>query len=135
MAYTGTVSIIPKGSLAWDVVITETECGASSEVELVDSTTGAKLPAGVWLQRVIATRSAGTATTRQPRLGVAAAATASQIRYLATATAVGTTIDEAARTNMPVSLMGPRLFHRSIPDAGSDNSFTTIYTVTRRASA
>jgi hypothetical protein len=106
------------------VTVTETEGGASSEVELVTAG-GDRPPRAGRLLRCIATRSAGTATTRQPRLGIAAAATTGQIRYQATTTAVGTTIDEQPTAS--VTYEGPALYHRSQPDAGSDNAMITVY--------
>lgn len=127
MAYAATVTVVDNGSQEQVVTITETDGAAASEVALVDTTTGRGVRAGFRLERVIATRSAGTAATRQPRLAVAAAATASQIRYLATATAVATTIDDALRDTFPVSLGSSSLYHRSQPDAGTDNVMATTY--------
>ena len=120
-----TVAVQRQGSLGWVVTITETSGGAAPEAELVDTVTGLR-PPPAWLQRCIATRSAGTAATRQPRLGVAAAATTIQIRYQATAMAVATTIDDAVRTVFPIFCEG-RLFHRSQWNAGADNDGVTIY--------
>jgi hypothetical protein len=127
MAYAVAVSVVDNGSVEQQVIITETDGAAASEVELVDTTTGRRVRPGSRLERVIATRSAGTAATRQPRLAIAAAATAGQIRYLATATAVATTIDDALRDVFPISLGSSTLYHRSQPDAGADNAMITQY--------
>jgi hypothetical protein len=132
MAYAAVVTVVDNGSQEQVVTITETDGAAASEVEVVDSVTGRGLRAGSRLERVIATRSAGTAATRQPRLAVAAAATAIEIRYLATATAVATTIDDALRTVFPIALGGSKLYHRSIPDAGADNAMVTTYILSTR---
>lgn len=132
MAYTAVVSVVSTGSLSCRVTITETEGASASEVELVDSTTGRR-PLPGWLQRCVATRSAGTAATRQPRLGRAASATGADILYQATATAVATTIDDGARTAFPILLGSGKLFHRSQPNAGSDNSMVTVYDITATA--
>ena len=126
MAYAATVGIVREGSRGLVVTVTETEGAASSEKEIVDTTTGFR-PGPCRLVRCIATHSAGTAATRQPRLGVAAAATAGQVRYQATATAVATAINE--QQAVPISCEG-KLFHRSQPNAGTDNSMITIYHLT-----
>lgn len=124
MAYTATVTISRPSSRLTVVTVTETECGSTSETELVTSAGDRPLRAGRIL-RVIATRSAGTAAARQPRLAIASAASSIQIRYQATSTAVGTTIDESPTAGPTYE--GPSLYHRSQPDAGSDNSFVTVY--------
>jgi len=127
MAYAAVVTVVDNGSQEQVVTITETEGAAASEAEIVDTTTGRRVRPGSRLERVIATRSAGTAATRQPRLAIAAAATAGEIRYLASATAVATTIDDALRSVFPIALGSSTLYHRSQPDAGSDNAMITQY--------
>lgn len=123
MAYAATVGIVKQGSRGLVVTVTETDGAAASEKEIVDSTTGFR-PGPCLLIRCIATRSSGTAATRQPRLGVAAAATPIQVRYTATATAVATTIDEMVTKPVPCEAV---LFHRSQPNAGTDNAMITVY--------
>jgi hypothetical protein len=83
--------------------------------------------AGFRLDRVICPPATGTLTTRQPRLAVAAAASSGQVRYQATVTAKATVIDDALRDTFPVSLGSSSLYHRSQPDAGTDNVMTTTY--------
>ena len=133
MAYAATVTVTDNGSLEQVVTITETDGAAASEVALVDSVTGRGVRPGSRLERVIATRSAGTATTRQPRLAVAAAATTGQIRYMVTATAVATKIDDTDRNTLPAALGSSSLYHRSQPDAGADNAMVTTYILSTRA--
>jgi hypothetical protein len=134
MAYAAVVTVADNGSHEQVVTITETDGAAASEVEVVDSVTGRGPRPGSRLERVIAPPpSAGNAATRQPRLAIAAAATAGQIRYLATATAVATTIDDALRSAFPISLGGSKLYHRSTPDAGADNAMVTTYILSTRS--
>lgn len=124
MAYAATVEIVREGSRGLVVTVTETEAAAASEKEIVDTTTGFR-PGPCRLRRCIAPPlSAGSAATRQPRLAVAAAATAGQVRYTATSTAVASTIDETM--TVPVTLEG-KLYHRSQVNAGADNSMVTVY--------
>ena len=127
MAYAATVTVVDNGSLEQVVTITETDGAAASEVALVDTTTLRGVRAGFRLERVICPAATGTLTTRQPRLSVAAAATAGQYRYQATATAKATVIDDALRDTFPISLGSSLLYHRSQPDAGADNVMTTVY--------
>lgn len=133
MAYAATVTVVDNGSREQVVTITETDGAAASEVALVDSVTSRGVRAGSRLERVICPAATGTLTTRQPRLSVAAAATAGQYRYLATATAKATVIDDALRDTFPISLGSSSLYHRSQPDAGADNVMTTVYILSTRS--
>ena len=123
MAYAATVDIKREGTRGLVVTVTETEGAAASEKEIVDSVTGFR-PGPVRIVKCIATHSAGSAATRQPRLGIAAAATTGQVRYQATATAVATAINE--QLTQPVTAEG-KLYHRSQVNAGTDNSMITVY--------
>lgn len=133
MAYTAAVTVADNGSLEQVVTVSETEGAATSETPLVDTTSGRGVRPGSRLERVICPAATGTLTTRQPRLSVAAAATAGQYRYLATATAKATVIDDALRDTFPISLGSSSLYHRSQPDAGSDNVMTTTYIFSTRS--
>lgn len=124
MAYTATVDITELSAGEYTIQIDETEVEATSEVELLDSVTGRRLPYPGRIIRCIAPPSTGTGATRQPRLAIAASASTGQVRYEATATAKATKIDEQPAVSLTAE---SSLFHRSQPASGTDNVCSTTY--------
>lgn len=124
MAYIADVRITQPSAGEFVVTITETEAAASSEVELLDTGTGARLPYPGRIIRCITPPSTGTGATRQPRLAIAAGASTGQVRYEATATAKATKIDEQPVVSLTAE---SSLFHRSQAASGTDNACTTVY--------
>lgn len=132
MAYTATNTVEhltgEDGERVFRVTISETECAAASETSFVLPVAGHLRPVKIaQMYRVQCVKASGSATTVQPRLGSAAAATGVQIQFLATA---GASVDEqpAAPTIIYGTSTGT-FYHRSQPDTGSDNSITTVYLI------
>lgn len=132
MAYTATTTVEhltgSDGERVFRVIISETECAATSETSFTLPVAGHLRPVRIaQMYRVQAVKASGSATTLQPRLGSAAAATGVQIQYLATA---GASVDDQPAA--PVIIYGTSagvFYHRSQPDTGSDNSITTVYLI------
>lgn len=132
MAYASTVTVehIAGGypERVFRVTIAETDCGSASEASFTLSSAGGVHPVRVaQMYRVQAAKASGSATTLQPRLGSAAAATGVQVQYLATAAA---SVDDQPAA--PVVIYGSAtgtFYHRAQPDTGSNNAVTTVYII------
>lgn len=132
MAYSGTATVEHlaggDGERKFRVIITETDCGSTSETSFTLPVAGHLRPVRIaQMYRVQAVKSSGSATTVQPRLGSAAAATGVQIQYLATAAA--SVDDQPAAPVVIYGTAGGVFYHRSQPDTGSDNAITTVYII------
>lgn len=131
MAASTTISHLGGGR--YYVTITETNAGASDEVELttVDNPASdrTKLPAK---GRVLSQRCqlvSGTGTTVDPVLGrVTNPASNASYSIAENATAAASVIN-LADPPIVYSSTGNKLFHRSVPDAGSDNTIHTTYEI------
>jgi len=99
------------------VVISETNVAAATEVEIPLGITRGRL------LRVIADKTAGSASTLASLLGIATNPAGSNIVFEATAAA---TVDSQIVGGATFSTSGGSLFYRAKPDSGSDNSVTTI---------
>ena len=132
MAYTATPTVEHlaggDGERKFRVTIAETDCGASSEASFTLPVAGSIRPVRIaQMYRVQSVKSSGSATTVQPRLGSAAAATGVQVQYLATAAA--SVDDQPAAPVVIYGTAGGVFYHRSQPDTGSDNAITTVYII------
>lgn len=99
------------------IAYTETEvAGASEAVVNLDFRQGV-------IVSVKQTKTAGTATTLNPKIGRAAAFTVSTQDHIATATATASHIHEQGETHFYSATS--KLYVRASPDAGTDNSVST----------
>jgi hypothetical protein len=132
MAYAATVTVdhLTGGypERVFRVTIAETDCGPTSETSFTLSSAGGMHPVKVaQMYRVQSVKASGSATTLQPRLGAAAAASGVLVQYLATAAA---SVDDQPAA--PVVIYGTAagtFYHRAQPDTGSDNAITTVYLI------
>lgn len=101
------------------VVISQTSVGTATEVEIPLGITRGRL------LRIIASKTAGSASNIDPILGIATdpASTAVNVVYEQGTAAV--TIDQQIAGGATFSCNGS-LFYRPKPDSGSDNSVSTI---------
>jgi len=124
MAYSfGTPTITSKvrsdGRAEFTVIITETECTATSEW----SVTG--LPSTGTITRYDAVKT-GTATTLQPILSNATAPATTQAGYISAQSTAAASIHDGTSTRYHNLTT---LYGRSRPDDGADNAVTTIFTI------
>lgn len=132
MAYASTTTVehIAGGypERVFRVTIAETDCGSASEASFTLASAGGIHPVRVaQMHRVQAAKSSGSATTLQPRLGAAAAATGVQVQYLATAAAQ--VDDQPAAAVVMYGTSTGTFYHRAQPDTGSNNVVTTVYII------
>lgn len=125
MAHAYTITATTKAS-GWIVTIAETGAGASSEVEITQALLGKPIPPMGRIMRVKSARSAGTAANFQPTIGTATNPAGVTIAYQADLTSVSVGVDDAPTDGATYALSGSSLFLRSKPDAGSDNTITTV---------
>lgn len=121
MAYAATVTLTRKGN-DYVVTISETEAAAGSEATI----TG--LPIKGRVQRQICSLTAGTATTVDPKLTLTSGGTGVNI-VVENGTA-GANIDNVSDPAIPFANTGPSMYHKSVVDADTDNSVTTVYYIT-----
>lgn len=131
MAYAGTVTtfpalvsgVTPKRGQIFRVTIAETEGAATSEatIDLGEQCI-------VRVLRADLTQSAGTAATFNPRIGPTTAPTGytGGILWLAAA-AASPIAREGGIGSAVVTASDGKLYHRSTPNAGSDNTVTVTY--------
>jgi hypothetical protein len=131
MAYAGAVTtfpalvagVTPKRGQIFQVTISETEGAAASEatIDLGDRCI-------VRVLRADLSRSAGTAATFDPRIGPTTnpSGYAGGILWLAAAAAYPIA-REGGIGSAVVTASDGKLYHRSVPNAGSDNTVTVTY--------
>jgi hypothetical protein len=132
MAYAATVTVdhLTGGypERVFRVTIAETDCGTTSETSFQLASAGGMHPVRVaQMYRVQSVKASGSATTLQPRLGAAAAASGVQIQYLATAAA--SVDDQPAAAVVMYGTSTGTFYHRAQPDTGSNNAVTTVYII------
>ena len=132
MAYTFTASVtltrrLIGGRRVWRVVISETECAATSEwsVAAADAD-GDPLPSEGTITAYDAVKTAGTAATLQPILSDTTSPASTQVGYIGAQSAAAASIHDRTSTRYQGLAT---LFGRSRPDAGADNSVTTEITI------
>ena len=127
MAYAAVVTKTERvvaGRRTWRIAIAETEAAVASEWSASLDYIGP-----VTLTRFILTRSAGTAATVQPKLGTATGlAGLAFIAQQAAAVAVATGVNDPSKRSF--NLTDGKLYGRSTPDAGADNTFATVLELT-----
>ena len=121
MAYSGTAVVTHLGGPDFQVVITETEAGAATEATIEG------LPKKGRICTQLATKTTGSATTIAPIL-VTAAGSSLAIETVLQASAAA---DQSNAFESPIkyTTTNGKLFHRSVCDAGSDSSITTVYLI------
>jgi len=131
MAYAGAVTtfpalvsgVTPKRGQVFRVSISETEGAAASEatIDLGDQCI-------VRVLRADLTKTAGSATTFNPRIGPTTAPTgySGGVLWL-NAAAASPISEEGAIGSVCVTDSAGKLYHRSTPDAGSDNTVAVSY--------
>jgi hypothetical protein len=122
MAYSATVTITHAGGRDYLVTISETEAAAASEATI----TG--LPKKGLLLAQLADKTAGSATTLDPRLTTASGSTLSTQTVIENGTAAAT-ISNLADPAIPYYSATGVLYHKSVVDAGTNNSVTTVYLI------
>ena len=131
MAYAFTASVtltrrLIGGRRVWRVVISETECAATSEwsVTAADAD-GTPLPSEGTITSYDAVKT-GTAATLQPILSDTTNPASTQVGYIGAQSAAAASIHDRTSTRYQGLAT---LFGRSRPDAGADNSVTTEITI------
>jgi hypothetical protein len=131
MAYAGAVTtfpalvagVTPKRGQIFQVSIAETEGAASSEATI---DLGERCI--VRVLRADLTKTAGTAATFNPRIGPTTAPTGYSGGFLwLNAAAASPISNEGAIGSVCVTDSAGKLYHRSTPDAGADNTVTVTY--------
>ena len=121
MAYSATVTVnsgmAVEGQQCFVVSISETEGAASSEATIEG------VPQYGRVIRQIVSKSSGSATTFTPVIGTATNPSGANVALLGTAEAAP---DNTSETATYYSASGT-LYHRSAPDAGTDNTTTVVY--------
>lgn len=115
------------GRRMWRIVVTETECAATSEWDVAPGDcAGVLLPVDGTITSYHAVKTAGTAATLQPILSRTTAPATTQIGYIGAQTAAAASVHDNA--SIPYRGLGT-LYGRSRPDAGADNAITTEITI------
>ena len=122
MAYSATVTITHAGGRDYVVTISETDAAAASEATI----TG--LPKKGLLLAQLADKTAGSATTLDPRLTTASGSTLSTQTVIENGTAAAN-ISNLADPAIPFFSATGTLYHKSVVDAGTNNSVTTVYLI------
>jgi hypothetical protein len=125
MAYAKTIAVTKPLPDVWLLTINETDCANTSEAEVVFA--DHPLPKCGTVIAATCSRVSGTGTTVDPVLGVVTDPGAAPAHDVAI---------ENGTAAAAVSLTGPatygpttKLFHRSRPDAGSDNVIVSTYKI------
>ena len=108
------------------VTITETDASNTSE-------TNFEVPKTFRIFRQLCKLTAGTGTTIDPVVGTVTdpgnASNSAELVYANGTAAVRVNNDINSGQGAACYASGGKLYHRSVPDAGSDNSITTIYLI------
>jgi len=132
MAYAQSVAVTHSrrpidGRMSWQIVVTETECAATSEWDVAPGDCGGyPLPATGTITAYDAVKSAGTAATLQPILSGTTAPASTQSNYVGAQTAAAASVHDRSSTRYQGLTT---LYGRSRPDAGADNAITTMITI------
>ena len=120
MAYAAAVSVSNLGNV-YVVTIAETECAATSE-----ATISLGFPLGRVLKQACS-KASGTAATVNPLLGTTANPANNSI-VIENTTAAQPVANVVSGGGMPFVSNGT-LYHRSKPNAGTDNTIETVYII------
>lgn len=119
MAYTATVTVTRPGNGDYQITINETDCGPTSEAVI----TG--VPVEGTVRRQMCILNSGTAATINPVLGTQTNPVGTPYVAVQNLTAAALVDTQGAATyTTPGS---PTLYHRSQPNAGTDNVVQTVY--------
>lgn len=121
MAYSNAITINHLGGRDYAITIQETEAGAATEATI----TGLPIKGQIVAQR--AQLISGTATTVDPVLGIATDPASNFIDLILSNGTAGAGISNLASPPIPYISTTGSLYHRSVCDAGSDNTVTTVY--------
>ena len=138
MAYAAVVSVRQVGSGEFLVQVDEAECGPADEavIDVAAAALGPGVPLVGKVIRQTVVLQAGTATTVNGILGEVPNPPANPTRVVVENNptvqpilTINDTQGTATYKDATPSPLGPwgRLFHRSRPDAGADNTITTFY--------
>lgn len=119
MAYSASVTVNNLGAGRWIVEINELEAGAATEATI----TG--LPTDLRLLKQVSSLISGTGTTVDPILGTAS--NPSGISVVAENDTAAADVNNVASPAIPFYAATGQLFHRSVCDAGSDNTVASLY--------
>jgi hypothetical protein len=131
MAYAHTVTVTTSrrpidGRSSWQIVVTETECAATSEWDVAPGDCGGyPLPATGTITAYDAVKT-GTAATLQPILSGTTAPASTQSNYIGAQVAAAASVHDRSSTRYQGLTT---LYGRSRPDAGADNAITTTITI------
>ena len=118
MAYAATVTITRKGN-DYVVTISETEAAAGSEATI----TG--LPVRGRVLRQICSLTAGTGTTVDPKLTLTSGGTG--VNIVVENDTAAANVDNVSDPAIPFANTDAVMYHKSVVDADTDNSITTVY--------
>ena len=118
MAYAATVTLTRKGT-DYVVTISETEAAAASEATI----TGLPVRGRVLRQKCSLT--AGTGTTVDPTLTLPSGGTG--VNIVVENDTAAANVDNGSDPAIPFANTGPTMYHKSVVDAATDNSVTTVY--------
>ena len=120
MAYAGAVTVTRKGSEV-TVEVAETEGAAASEATIEIGFTKGRL-----LRQMVA-KTSGSATTYDPILGIASNPSGNNV--VVENDTAGGVIDNSWTGGVPFNTPTGILYHRSVPDAGTDNTTAVVYLI------
>jgi len=118
MAYNVNVQVNNIGR-GWVVQIDETDAGAATEATI----TG--LPSALRLLKQVSSLASGTATTVDPILGTTT--NPSGLAVVAENDTAAADVNNVASPAIPFYTATGELFHRSVCDAGADNTVSSLY--------
>lgn len=122
MAYSATVTTTRIGNGEWEVEISETECGPTSEATITN------MPVVGTVVRQTCIKTAGSAATVDPILGTAT--DPSDLDVICENDTPSETIDtQGAASWYQDSVSSGTLYHRSRPNTGNDNTIVTRYLI------
>lgn len=121
MAYNATVTLTHHGGRDYSIVINETEAGAATEATI----TGLPIKGRVVSQ--IAQLVSGTGTTIDPILGTATDPSSNANSIVVENDTAAAAISNLASPEVPYITTNGTLYHRSVCDAGADNTVQTTY--------
>ena len=122
MAYSASVTLTHAGGRDYVITISETEAAAASEATI----TG--LPKKGLILSQLADKTAGAATTLDPKLTTATGSTLSTQTVIENGTAAAT-ISNLADPAIPYYSPTGVLFHKTQVDTGTNNSVITVYLI------
>lgn len=123
MAYSYDITITPIGSGDYLVQIDELEAGAATEATIPG------LPPKGRVRAQIAQLISGTGTTIDPVLGTTTDPAASSLTTIVSNGTAAAGVNNLASPAVTYYDADGQLFHRSVCDAGADNTVTSVYLI------